>query len=447
MADWSLEETRRHLAEVVLQHNGLVTVVVDSEWRVVFAAGAVDYLTGHADPAAMIGRSILDFTHPDDLEIALAGVAQVMDEGLEEGVVDIVGSPVTVRLLRPDGRPTHVTVVAANLLNDPGIGAIALRVQLAEAQAQIDRFVEGLATGASPDATLQPLVDALAISIPSAGLAAIVRDGTTDVAVHAGLDDEWAGALRRAVADGGGLTGQFGDAVLVEPRSTHGALGSLATRRGATVWAHDLATAAVPDRYCGSLVVVRFDDGGLQFNHRQELWRAARFVSVSAHQWEQDRQLRRAADHDPLTGLANRARFRRELDHLDAAGRPYAIAYLDLDGFKPINDEHGHDVGDAVLLQVADRLRSVARADDLVVRMGGDEFAVLVPDLDRPASGKELADRIGEALRAPMQLAAVDLEVSSSIGVALSCEIGLAHDVVRAADQAMYLAKRTPRRG
>ena len=65
MADWSLEETRRHLAEVVLQHNGLVTVVVDSEWRVVFAAGAVDYLTGHADPAAMIGRSILDFTHPD----------------------------------------------------------------------------------------------------------------------------------------------------------------------------------------------------------------------------------------------------------------------------------------------------------------------------------------------------------------------------------------------
>src|SRR5262249_31937546 len=99
-----------------------------------------------------------------------------------------------------------------------------------------------------------------------------------------------------------------------------------------------------------------------------------RLASLVLGEHRRQRSLRREAATDPLTGVGNRSALR---ERLDAAPDEVAIALVDLDDFKPVNDPHGHDVGDAVLQVVADRLVAAVRTDDLVVRFGGDEFAVV----------------------------------------------------------------------
>ena len=133
------------------------------------------------------------------------------------------------------------------------------------------------------------------------------------------------------------------------------------------------------------------------------------------------------------------------LDDLDASGEPFALVYLDLDGFKEVNDDNGHDVGDAVLQAVADRLRACARDGDVVVRLGGDEFAVVAPGIATAEASVELCERIEAGLAPPVAVGGASLSVASSIGVARSGVEGVAGDVVRAADRAMYEAKRNRR--
>ncbi len=154
-------------------------------------------------------------------------------------------------------------------------------------------------------------------------------------------------------------------------------------------------------------------------------------------------QLLHQAFHDSLTGLANRALFRDRLEHAlgeeDEAGDGVAIMFLDLDGFKEINDTLGHSAGDELLVLVASRLRHELRAGDKVARCGGDEFAVLV---DSSTGAPLLAKRIGVALQQPFAFGAHLVHVSASIGIATSgADAGTAEQLLRNADLAMYQAK------
>ncbi len=160
------------------------------------------------------------------------------------------------------------------------------------------------------------------------------------------------------------------------------------------------------------------------------------------------RELRHMALHDPLTGLANRellnTRLEESTQKTQLSGRPMAVTFLDLDGFKPINDQLGHEAGDRVLIEVAQRLRSVVRAGDAVARFGGDEFVVVCDECDRSAA-EELAGRIGEAIRQPLDGIGDDLFVTASVGVAwFAGGRGVnAVDLIFAADKAMYRSKAT----
>ena len=156
------------------------------------------------------------------------------------------------------------------------------------------------------------------------------------------------------------------------------------------------------------------------------------------------------ANFDLLTGLANRHRFQDQLEHeLMRAARtqqPLALMYIDLDGFKAVNDGLGHHAGDLLLQQVAGRLRNCVRETDTVARLGGDEFAIILPDL------KELAiiDRIGhtllERLQQPFELDGRTAHISASIGVALWPRDGRTPtELIHHADRAMYEAKRLGR--
>lgn len=164
-------------------------------------------------------------------------------------------------------------------------------------------------------------------------------------------------------------------------------------------------------------------------------------------QVEYQNQLIDMAYRDPLTGLGNRKAFaehlKNALEHAQRQPGQLALLYLDLDRFKEVNDRFGHDTGDALLQKIAERLRNAMRQPDLVYRLGGDEFTLILQDATRDMALK-LAERLIAALGTPLQLGAQHIDfVTPSIGIALFPEHAQdAEGLIKSADSAMYLAKR-----
>lgn len=161
---------------------------------------------------------------------------------------------------------------------------------------------------------------------------------------------------------------------------------------------------------------------------------------------QHQQQLEWLAHHDPLTHLPNRLllgdRMRVAFAQADRARKLLAVCYLDLDGFKAVNDRLGHDAGDRLLIEVAGRLRDSLRAGDTVSRLGGDEFVLLLAGFDAVADCEHAVARLLVLLAAPYALAEGVATVSASIGVTLyPLDRGEPDELLRHADQAMYLAK------
>jgi diguanylate cyclase (GGDEF)-like protein len=158
-------------------------------------------------------------------------------------------------------------------------------------------------------------------------------------------------------------------------------------------------------------------------------------------------QLQHDALHEPLTGLWNRTAFAGFAEVARARARrdasSVAILFVDLDGFKEVNDIVGHDCGDAVLVEVAGRLEGCLRAGDVLARLGGDEFTVLLDAVPGPAQAIEIADRIVAAVALPSALLPSPVTIGASVGIAIgpSGAIGVA-ELLRNGDDAMYAAKR-----
>jgi len=160
-----------------------------------------------------------------------------------------------------------------------------------------------------------------------------------------------------------------------------------------------------------------------------------------------EERIRFAAHHDDLTQLANRLTFqdrlRSALVSARAAGRGFALLYLDLDGFKLVNDTRGHEAGDRLLVNVAERLRESVRDSDTVARIGGDEFAIIQQFGDDPAAAASLAERLQEKIGKPFDMAGGPQLVGVSIGIALYPQHGETPDaLLRNADVALYRAKK-----
>jgi diguanylate cyclase (GGDEF)-like protein/PAS domain S-box-containing protein len=161
-------------------------------------------------------------------------------------------------------------------------------------------------------------------------------------------------------------------------------------------------------------------------------------------------QIRRSANYDFLTDLPNRSLFHERLDHeirhSMRTGLPLALLFIDLDGFKDVNDRLGHAAGDALLQEVARRISTCVRETDTVARLGGDEFIVLLTDVTRMPHIQAIAEEILREIRQPYVLVAGQASVSCSIGITVFPGDGTTPDeLVRNADEAMYASKNAGR--
>jgi diguanylate cyclase (GGDEF)-like protein len=187
---------------------------------------------------------------------------------------------------------------------------------------------------------------------------------------------------------------------------------------------------------------------------RSEAMRLAQEVEQLATQLEQSRariaDLEAKVDIDPLTELLNRRSFERELKRSVAYVKRYgtsaALVYLDLDGLKPVNDRHGHGAGDAVLKAVAASLVRHVRASDVVARIGGDEFVVLLWNVSGPAALAKAAALERAVYSTPVRWGASSMVVGASAGVALIGPLDAPPELLARADAAMY-ARKSERRG
>lgn len=195
-----------------------------------------------------------------------------------------------------------------------------------------------------------------------------------------------------------------------------------------------VAVLAHPRRHRDEDLIALHGDGTWSTVAVSRLWET--LAALYGHQ----------ALHDPLTGLANRNLLVERLAHLladDPTGRRLAVVYCDLDRFKHVNDGLGHDAGDRLLVEVAHRLEGVVRSEDLVARVGGDEFVVLVTDDDPRAAAVRIAERIIDRFRDPVHLGEATMTADLSIGVATTPGDGSVdvETFLRSADWAMYAAK------
>lgn len=165
-----------------------------------------------------------------------------------------------------------------------------------------------------------------------------------------------------------------------------------------------------------------------------------------------EQALEHLASHDPLTGLANRLHLQTELkkalEYAQKTGEKLSLLYLDLDGFKEANDRGGHVTGDLVLCEVATRLQQAIRQGDLLARIGGDEFVVLLPSCQDAAAARKVADLLRDRLRLPFTLPDGELKLDASFGIANFPADGSDPNILLSrADQAMYAAKRVRKEG
>lgn len=164
---------------------------------------------------------------------------------------------------------------------------------------------------------------------------------------------------------------------------------------------------------------------------------------------DQEAELLHRAHHDPLTGLANRSLLTERIDDvLRASSRPHCLLYLDLDGFKQVNDRYGHAAGDQVLQQLANRMTALLRPGDTAARLGGDEFAILCRDTDHH-HGHAIAERLRAAAARPFRLDGITVRLTATVGISSTDRsaqpLASPAELLRRADQQMYAIKQRQR--
>lgn len=392
-------------------------LVVDATARLLWANEAAERIFGWS-LGDLAGTTVDHLVHPDDFETAIASLASVQRKD--------VGTAIEVRLRDNEGTYRTFEVRGRDATDDPEVGGIvlALRDTTDRARWEIAHGDAGLYRAILDNApAITMLLDSFGrLRGASRALTSrLGRDLETTLGHH----------LRELVVPTDAITVEAELALAASQPGQRSFEVSFTTKdSGAAVPMCLTVVNLLSDRTVEGLVVSAVDITDLA---------------------ESRARLHHLANHDVLTELPNRSALTARLEDAltDAAKRdsPVTLIYCDLDGFKDVNDRFGHLAGDHVLKEIAHRLAAATRSADIVARMGGDEFVVVVPD-GTPQSVQTLLARIETSLVAPIPLpTGPEVQVGVTTGVASVQGRGDVDDLLARADAAMYDAKRRKRDG
>lgn len=421
--------------------NGEFSILLDEQFDIIWHSPSLVQLLGWTD---IRGRNATEFVHADDLPLVLE-VMELSAQSLDHRRVDsrYAPEPADIRLRQRSGAWQTYAIDTFNRLDDPSIGGVLATCRRVRDRADLPRVIEALGSGDSMT-TLMPKIARLAERSMGGGVvrAALAWSASEQIEIATSSESPaldpslaeiatavWTHDVRTPT-----LITDFDDPLLADTAGRARALGY----QGAF-----LVPIESPDDddIIGGMIAWGTSTVDFIATPQSPLHVALRLAALAIAEHRTKLGLRWAATHDPLTGLANRAEFSRWLD--DSATEPLVMLYIDLDDFKPINDGHGHPVGDLVLQEVAQRISASIGPEDLLGRLGGDEFAVIRPGTDDADEGRDLGLRIIEAIREPFAVGGRLLNIGASVGVAVGATPLIPDLLTRRADAALYQAKRT----
>jgi diguanylate cyclase (GGDEF)-like protein/PAS domain S-box-containing protein len=419
-------------------------LVIDERGRVAYGNPSLEALLGWKLEEGA-GHSIIDFLHTDDIGwvvdsfLTLAGQPS---DGTDHG--DRPWAAIHFRLIAADGSTVPVEVAGRRLLGGPG-GHVVYDVRPASDIELLRRVLSGVAFGEPVEHLLDIVVQMLALPPVELHAVALERTESGEYRIVASSSPELARAIVGAL-DPMPWQGDSVEPVFVAVADIDGPTGD-ALRAIGMVDAWYVSVASPDGSYDLRLIELAPLHHIPANGPVQRLIRARELAAVVLLRAHNDRLMHHAADHDSLTQLANRRGFYRGFETSSRAEACRSVLFVDLDGFKPVNDRCGHSVGDSVLQEIANRLRAVTRNDDVVSRIGGDEFAIaLAPSASAEAAEQRavaIADRIQRAIGEVIQIGEFVVSLSASIGVVISSATESPDRVLAAADAAMYDAKRS----
>ena len=423
----------------ISRKEGEFSLLLDEQFDILWHSESLSRILGWAD---VRGRNGTEFVHPDDLSLALETMLQAVEAADHQGL-DPTFSPEAsdIRIADVAGVWHSFETTTWNRLDDPEVRGVLCTCRRVHDRSDLSRAIEMLGSGIVVDQVI-PIIARLADhSIGGAEVRTAIAWKSGDriqVASAVGetpLDARLANVAR--IVWSHDLTSpivvtDFDDPIL----DGVGELAAAVGFRGAFIV--PIEAPSSPD-IIGALVAWSASTIDFQAPPQSPIHVALRIAALAIADHHLKGNLRWAASHDPLTGLANRAEFARRLD--DLAHGDLVLLYIDLDDFKPINDVHGHPVGDKVLTEVGHRIAAVIGPRDTVGRLGGDEFAVVCAGINDPAQGRRVADRIVQAIRVPMNIDELRLTVSASVGVAIGAQPLIPAVLAQRADEALYNAK------
>lgn len=420
--------------------------VVDVDGRFLFASAACERVFGYK-PGELIGRPMIELVYPPDRERTLAAAAEIMS-----------GQPkphFENRYVRKDGQVVHIMWSARWSEADQARIAVARDVTELKRADALQSALYDISEAANTTEDLLALFHRIhgivGTLLPANNLFVALYDEKKDELSFPYYIDEHDLAPAPRKLDSGTLSAEVirtGQALLLTPDTDVTLSEHVDTIVGkdSLDWlgvplnsSKGIIGALVVQSYSGDVRYTEQDKSLLQFVSNQI---AAAIVRKQNETW-----LQYIAHHDPLTDLPNRELFHDRLQTALSRARRnkerLAVLYIDLDGFKQVNDGYGHAVGDLLLQEVAQRIRRCLRESDTVGRIGGDEFVVLLNNITLPEHGTVVAEKIRATLDRPFELAGQRLHISSSIGVAVCPEHGDDNkQLIRHADEAMYAAKK-----
>lgn len=431
---------------------------VDEQGIIVFVSQACQQLLGYT-PSEMIGTPVLGYLHPDDLDRTRAAANRVM---AGQSHIDFEN-----RYLHRSGRVVHILWSARWSPEDRLRIAVARDVTALRRADQTRNALYRISEAAHEAPTIRALCNDLKALIeglfPESRLYLVLRDADKGTLTAPDWSTVGGVAWHPPEANGDSALARVlesGQALLATANPTQSGAGAVRINGNSTgnwlgmpLIAREDASSGAGDKVLGALVIETLAEGHHYEPRDQELLQfVATQVATAVVRKRVEERLRFLAHHDGLTGLTNRALF---YDRLETAVRQasrtesrHALLFLDLNGFKQINDTWGHEAGDRILIEVARRLEDSTRETDTVARMGGDEFTVLLTHVQDRAAVEMAASKIRELLALPVDVGGHSLQVSSSIGVAVYPEDGTtARELVARADTHMYSVKRPAPKG